>query len=193
MPNSPQKIDDDDPVDEKLTQLVSYLDGELNDTQMNDIERSMINDPDMRSHADILSRTWAMLDTLEEVSASKNFTQATLATISVEAEATKERTPRSRLNSLLEAFARYKVIPCFLLGIFGATAGFFVSDQVHTRRMQRSADVAAEVAKDAVVTEQLEMLLQDDLYRVVPDAQTLQNLNLQIDSEPDGQVGKQNP
>lgn len=186
MSNLPPELDDDDSVDERLTQLVSYLDGELSDTQMNDVEHSMINDPEMRSHADILSRTWAMLDTLEEVSASQNFTKSTLATISLEAKATTERSPGSRFNGLLAAFARYKVLPCFLLGVFGAAAGFWVSDQMQTRRMQRSPDIAAEVKRDAVVTEQFDMLLQDDLYRIVPDAETLQKLDLQIDGHKAG-------
>ena len=76
--------DDDCPVDERLTQIVSYLDGELDETQMNAFEQDLINDPEMRSHADILSRTWGMLDALEEVSASRQFTQQTMATITAE-------------------------------------------------------------------------------------------------------------
>lgn len=181
MPKLPQKIDDDDPIDERLTQIVGYLDGELSDTQMNDVEQSLIDDPDMRSHADILSRTWAMLDDLEEVSASRQFTQATLATISVESEAAKKETVGGSFSGMVATLARYKVLPCFLLGVLGAAVGFFVSDQAHSRRLQRSPDLAAEVARDALVTEQLPMLLQDDLYRIVPDAQTLQKLNLQIE------------
>jgi anti-sigma factor RsiW len=190
MSTSPQKIDDDDPVDERLTQLVSYLDGELNDTQMDDVEQSLINDPDMRSHADILSRTWAMLDTLGEVSASKNFTKATLATISIDAAATQHHTPGSRFNSLLGALARYKVLPCFLLGVLGATAGFFISEQAHARRLQRSEEFAAEFAKDHLVTQHLDMLLKDDLYRIVPDAEALRQLKFQVDPTNDG---KENP
>ncbi len=190
MSQSPQQLDEDEPVDEQLTQLVSYLDGELDDTQADEIERNIINDPDMRSHVDILSRTWAMLDDLEEVSASQQFTQATLATISTEAVAAERETPGNAKRSLIEAFARYKVLPCFLLGVLGVTAGMMLSGRLHERRLNRFEETAEAVARDALVVEKLDMLLKDDLYRIVPSAEALQQLNL---DDGNGPAAEENP
>ena len=86
MADSPY-IEHDDRDAEQLTEIVGYLDGELADTQMVEIEQKLIHDPDLRSHADILSRTWAMLDELDDVSASQTFTQETLATVASESVA----------------------------------------------------------------------------------------------------------
>lgn len=191
MSQSPQQLDDNDPVDDQLTQLVSYLDGELSDDQADVLERTMIEDPDMRSHADILSRTWAMLDDLEEVSASQQFTQATLATISAESVTAKQQAPGNFRRSLLEAFARYKVLPCFLLGVLGVSAGMMFSDRAQTRRLQRSEEAAANVNRDKLVLEKLDLLLKDDLYRIVPDAVALKQL--QLDSAGSDEQPKENP
>ena len=193
MSQSPKQLDDDEPVDERLAQLVSYLDGELDDTQSDQIERTIINDPDMRSHADILSRTWAMLDDLEEVSASKHFTQATLETISTEAVAAEREAPGSFRRSLIEAFARYKVLPCFLLGVLGVTAGMMLSGNAQERRLERSEETAEAVKRDALVVEKLDMLLKDDLYRIVPSAEALQQLNLDRGEQQAGQSVKETP
>ena len=177
MSKQPQKIEQEEPVDEKLTQLISYLDGELDDDETDLIERALINDPDMRSHADILSRTWGMLDVLEDVSASCNFTQSTLATISTDFVAEQKQSPKTRARSLLSdlvtACARYKVLPCFLAGVLGAAIGLMVSDRIQQRRMQ-----SEEAAIDAIVLEHLDMLLKDDLYREVPDLESLKTLQL---------------
>lgn len=192
MSQSPQQLDDNDPVDDRLTQLVSYLDGELSDDQADVLERTMIDDPDMRSHADILSRTWAMLDDLEEVSASQKFTQATLETISAESVTAKQQDPGNYRRSLLEAFARYKVLPCFLLGVLGVSAGMMFSDRAQSRRLHRSEEAAANVERDKLVVEKLDLLLKDDLYRIVPDADALKQLQLDAAANSDSQA-KENP
>lgn len=189
MSNSQTQIDDDEPIDEQLTKLVSYLDGELSDAQTDQVERTLIDDPNMRSHADILSRTWAMLDDLEEVSASKQFTQDTLATISTEAVAAEQKVPGHVRRGFFEAMARYKILPCFLLGVLGAAAGMMFSERADERRLERSEEVAAAVARDALVVENLDMLLKDDLYRIVPDAETLQDLKLDNVDESEVKAG----
>lgn len=174
MSQQPQKIDEDEPADERLTQLVSYLDGELDDTQMDQIEQSLINDPDMRSHADILSRTWAMLDSLEDVAASKKFTQATLETVSTEAVTEKQNSSTSVFRRAVTACARYKILPCFLAGVIGASAGLMATDRMQQKRQQ-----SEEVATDAFVLENLDVLLKDDLYREVPNVAKLKSLRLE--------------
>ena len=69
---------------DQLTDLVSYLDSELDQTRMNEIEMQLLNDPSMRTLADQLDRSWGLLDSLDEVSVDPQFTQKTLASVSSE-------------------------------------------------------------------------------------------------------------
>ncbi len=166
------EIDENEPVDDTLTQIVSYLDGELDETQMNAFERDLINDPQMRSHADILSRTWGMLDSLEEVSASTNFTQGTLATISAEVADTQSQL-QQQPGRLVAALVRYRIVPSFLIGLLAASIGLGISQRVQERR-ERKGDAA--VTKMAL--QNLDMLSQIELYNLVPDANQLKELQL---------------
>ncbi|MEQ9411277.1 MAG: hypothetical protein RIK87_26425 [Fuerstiella sp.] len=161
------------PPDEKLTQIVSYLDGELDDTQMNEVEQGLINDPDMRSHADILSRTWALLDSLEDVSASGQFTQDTLATIAAETVRDQTADPRHRFRYLKEVLARYHVVPCFLAGVIGGVVGLTLSAKAWEKRQQSGRE-----ATNRIVLDNLDLLQNAELYSVVPNEETLITLQL---------------
>ncbi len=170
MADRPQ--DNETPSDERLTEIVSYLDGELDDTQMNEIEHDLINDPEMRSHADILSRTWALLDSLEEVSASRQFTQDTLATVASDTvdDSRPEKTGRS-LERIRRALAQYHVIPYFLIGLTGGAVGLFLSDLVWQRR--ESSD---DLSTTRVVLDNFELIKNAEQYSVVPDSEQLRSL-----------------
>ncbi|MEZ6124941.1 MAG: hypothetical protein R3C49_17485 [Planctomycetaceae bacterium] len=163
----------DEPVDERLTQLVSYLDGELDDTEQDAIERALIGDPEMRSHADILSRTWAMLDELEEVTVSRSFTQATLATVSTQMAVEKQTQGEHLFSRLARLSARYRILPCFLAGVIGTSAGLWVSHRVQERRQQ-----SPDAVRDALVLQKLDLLMNDGRYRVIPDVDSLQKVQL---------------
>lgn len=173
--------DQDDPANDRLTELIGYLDGELDGSEMDLVEQRLINDPDMRSHADILSRTWALLDVLEEVPASQQFTKDTLASISTEAVAQSSESGRHRFRSLMAACVRYKVVVSFLVGIVGAASGLLFAGLLSVPK-QRSTDAAA----DAVILENLDMLLNDDLYRQVPDVNALRALRLDSEASAEG-------
>ncbi|APZ94348.1 anti-sigma factor family protein [Fuerstiella marisgermanici] len=169
-------IEDEEILDERQTQLVSYLDGELDDTQMNAVEQSLINDPDMRSHADILSRTWSMLDALDDVSASKQFTQATLASISAESVSAESARPDANFRKFKQAMARYRIVPCFVAGLIGGAAGLFLSHAAWDRREQRG-----DAAINRAVLENFELLQNTDLYSIIPDVDSLRELKLPED------------
>jgi len=169
MSEQPENLDE--PLDEKLTELVSYLDGELDDTQMNEVEQILITDSAARSHADILSKTWALLDSLEEVSASGQFTQETLATISAEVIRDDGAPSHRRLKELAKALARYRIVPCFLLGVVGAGAGLTVASAIQEKQGNESN-------ADAVLLEHMDLLPAIELYDLVPDADSLKALNL---------------
>lgn len=164
---------DADP-DEQLTQLVSYLDGELAPEQLDEFEMHLVNDPKMRSDVDVLSRTWALLDGLEEdVPQSHSFTQETL--VAIAAETVEDETPASEKprSPLLETLAGLHVLPCFLIGIVAAAIGLFVSGRAASRQ---AALPAAQVEK--LLLENIDMLPQRELYGQVPSADVLKSLDL---------------
>ena len=168
--------ENDQPVDEGLTKIVSYLDGELNETQMNEVEDSLINDPDMRSHADILSRTWALLDALEETPASQTFTEDTLKTVSMDSKASE--TQSSTARNIWSALARYHVLPCFLLGLLVGVAGLNLG-QKNTRRKESETSRAV----NRTVLDHFELVRNADQYSVIPDVEQLRSLNLPASSQ----------
>lgn len=166
-------IEDSDSADEGLTRIVSYLDGELDDTQMNEVEHDLINDPEMRSHADILSRTWALLDELDQVSASQQFTQETLATVASETVSDPSPTSSGRLRRIAETLARHKIVPCFLIGVIGGVAGLCISNHLSQKREATGAS-----ATTIIVLDNYELVRNADVYSVVPDVSALQQLRL---------------
>ena len=169
---SDQPASDED-SEERLTEIVSYLDGELEDTQMNEVEHRLISDSNLRDEADLLSRTWAMLDELEEVSASKQFTEDTLATVTSQNAAEPDAGPRPGVRRLLRALAQYKVVPCFLLGLVMGTGGLMFSrSQAH--KQQNSGDAAISRA----ALDNFDLLMNVELYSAVPGVEELKQLNL---------------
>ncbi len=169
-------IEQEEYSDDPQTQIVSYLDGELDDTQMNQVEQRLIDDPDMRSHADILSRTWSLLDSLEDVSASKQFTQETLATISAETVSDESERSGAGFRKFKLAMARYRVVPCFLAGLIGGTAGLMLSQMAWEKRQERG-----DAATNRLVLENFDLLQNIDLYTIIPDVERLEALQLPED------------
>ena len=71
--------------------LVAYLDGELTPSESQQIEQHLAQDGDVRKQVDGLVRTWDMLDNLDEVHASEDFTNKTLTSIQA-AKSTRHQT-----------------------------------------------------------------------------------------------------
>ena len=171
-------IEEEDHPDGAETQIISYLDGELDDTQMNEVEQRLINDPDMRSHADILSRTWSLLDDLDDVSASRQFTQETLATISAETVTAESARAGAGFRKFKQFVARYRILPCFVAGLIGGAAGLMLSQMAWEKRQERG-----KAATNRVVLENFELLQSTDLYSIVPDVESLKELDLPVDPQ----------
>ena len=70
-----------DPVQQELSDLVAYLDGELDVQSMDQMERRLVEEPPFRKEAERLDRTWQLLDSLEEVTASGEFLERTLSSM----------------------------------------------------------------------------------------------------------------
>lgn len=73
--------DDDSPDDERTAELVSYLDGELNPEEVDEIEAELGRDKQLRNEVDSLKRAWDLLDFLPRTEPSSNFTERTLSHI----------------------------------------------------------------------------------------------------------------
>ena len=82
--NSPQDEEFDgviEPADAELADLVAYLDGELYSRSAETFERRLTEEAPLRQEADRLDRTWQLLESLEEITASREFTQRTVSSM----------------------------------------------------------------------------------------------------------------
>ncbi len=61
--------------------LVAYLDGELDDVTMKDIEQTLTKSPAARHDVDMLIRTWDLLDELGRTTASQDFSNKTMTNL----------------------------------------------------------------------------------------------------------------
>lgn len=68
---------------EQRADLVAYLDGELDHEAAVAIERLLAESPEVRREAELLSRTFELLEELPHVATSKEFTARTLSAINI--------------------------------------------------------------------------------------------------------------
>ena len=61
--------------------LVAYLDGELPEAGVRDVEQTLANDPAVRAEVEKLNRAWELLDLLQQPRASEEFTSRTLSSL----------------------------------------------------------------------------------------------------------------
>lgn len=184
-------INRDEVLDEELTQLVSYLDGELDEPQMTQVEQQLAGNHQMRSHADILSRTWSMLDSLEEVPVSDTFTQDTMATIQAEAEESTDTVTRPKSSRRwLTMLATYRVLPAFLLGLVAGLIGLTVGGLVIGGRSGRGGGPPGEgrppneAMLDNIVINNLDVLRNADRYQEIPSVEQLRQVELRDAFDP---------
>ena len=102
--------------------LVAYLDGELNEQDMQDLDEVLVQHPDARTNVEELRQTWALLDVLPRPVVTQEFSAQTLATIHVvRDEASEPPLPWPRRGLLALAWA-------LLLSASGAT-GVLLADR----------------------------------------------------------------
>src|SRR5688572_23884944 len=69
---------------EQRENLVAYLDGELEDTESQEIDRILARSDVARHEVEALSRAWDMLELLPNSQASAEFTNRTMSTLKLE-------------------------------------------------------------------------------------------------------------
>ncbi len=68
---------------EQRENLIAYIDGELEQETMRDIEKTLADNPVATHEVDVLKKTWSMLDYLERPEASEKLIEQTLTSIQV--------------------------------------------------------------------------------------------------------------
>ena len=151
-----------DPAD----QLVAYLDGELDTAQTAAVEEQLRKDPALRQQVEKLDRTWSMLDALEPVAASENFSQQTMATVVATCAQPNPAEP-GLLSQLLAAAATRQTAVWFSVGILGTCIGLGI---------QFLRGPSDDYQRSARLLNDLEMLERYPLYISIPNVSALQQL-----------------
>lgn len=171
-----------DPLEIQLEDLVAYLDGELSDVDADVVEKGLVVNSPLRKTAEELDRTWQLLDSLEEVAASQEFTQRTIssmmATTPVDDDEPDES--RSKKSSIARRLAGSTV---WLTAAFLFTAAGLISGKWFSDRNQNSSD--------AEVLTNLDFLDGYYRYHLIPSAEFLRSL--EFPSRPADSDLKQSP
>src|SRR5437867_3498127 len=69
-------------TEQEQANLVAYLDGELPDEEARAIEAKLSLEPEARAEAELLRRTWDLLDYLPKPEPSPTFTSRTISRLS---------------------------------------------------------------------------------------------------------------
>ena len=134
--------------DPQVAELVAYLDGELPESDTDRVEKLLLSNPPLRRNAVSLDRTWQLLNSLEEATASGEFTQKTLASIStVSAGSDAERAVYRRwsLKKLLPGSVMARGLIWCLAGFLACFAGLLLSRKA---RRERTDPRDAQILKD---------------------------------------------
>lgn len=172
------------PEDPQDAELVAYLDGELPESEADRVETLLLSSPPLRRNAELLDRTWQLLNSLEEATASGEFTQKTLATIStvsVESDAQSAISRRCSLRRLLPGSVIARGLIWCLAGFLACSAGLLLSRKA---RRERTDPTDAQILKD------LDLYLQYPKLWRIPDVEFLKDVSENTQTSP---VSGENP
>jgi hypothetical protein len=144
-------------IDER-SNLVAYLDGELNDLESRRIATKLTQSLTARREVDALQKTWELLDLLPRPKASEDFTARTLTV------ATQQ--PENIVNSAVSDVIRKvgTALTCLAASAFLFAVGYFLVVRVWP-------DPTARLARDLPIAESL------DEYRDVGTFEFLKELD----------------
>ena len=151
-----------DPAD----QLVAYLDGELDTAQTAAVEKMLRKDPALRQQVEKLDRTWSMLDALEPVAVSEDFSQQTMATV-VATYAQPAKAVPGLLSQLLATAANRQTAVWFAVGVLGTCIGLGI---------QFLRGASDDYQRSVRLLNDLEMLERYPLYISIPNVSALKQL-----------------
>ena len=109
------------------SQLVAYLDGELDEDARRSIDRRLAADPELREALGRLERTWDLMDGLERSNVDDGFTQSTLEMV---AQAAAEDLDRELAQAPRRRRHRWLVVSTSMVA--AAAAGFLITTVVRS-------------------------------------------------------------
>jgi len=181
-------IPDDDeiegPGDPLTAELVAYLDGELPEQDADRVEQLLLTNPPLRRNAESLDRTWQLLNSLEEATASGEFTQKTLAsisTVSAESDADSATDRRWSLKKQLAWSLLARGLIWCLAGFIACSAGLLLSRKA---RRERTDPADAQILNDLDLYHQYPKLWR------IPDVEFLKEVSENAKTSP---VTEENP
>ena len=184
--NSPEDENSDgviEPADAELADLVAYLDGELDSRSAEYFERRLTEEASLRQEADRLDRTWQLLESLEGITASREFTQRTVSSMqAIDAATTNlgaEPVKAAISGTLSSSHAANKPIglirrvtqPLLSFAVSFLVCGLLICFVEWMRLRDRPAD-------DVEVLRNMELLENFFQINRVPDEQFLRNLDI---------------
>ncbi|MEX1230514.1 MAG: hypothetical protein WEB58_09750 [Planctomycetaceae bacterium] len=98
-PNSPSEPK---PAADPHENLVAYLDGELPEAAMREVEQQLAQNPVLRRDVEAFQKAWELLDELPQIRATDQFTTKTIASLKIDtlpAESAAKSAPRTRAAS----------------------------------------------------------------------------------------------
>nr|AGC72076.1 hypothetical protein [uncultured bacterium A1Q1_fos_291] len=146
--HNPEHDEIEESEDPQVTELVAYLDGELPEQDVDRVEQLLQVSAQLRRSAETLDRTWQLLDSLEEATASGNFTQKTLASISGLSDLKNADLAAARARSIkgiLPGSVMVRGMIWCLAGFFACSSGLLLSRKA---RRERTDPTDARILKD---------------------------------------------
>lgn len=170
-PNENQTIGEhEDSDDPQLTEIVAYLDGELNENDCLRLERQLASSPPLRGYAESLDRTWQLLDALGQASVSDQFTHKTLAsltTISSEDDQPADKNKAGRFRWITRLPVA-KTLIWTLAGFVGSATGLQLAQKSQTEKAE---------SEDVQLLRQLDLLEKYPKMYPIPNAEFLRKLS----------------
>jgi anti-sigma factor RsiW len=169
--HNPEHDEIEGPGDPQTAELVAYLDGELPEQDADRVEQLLLTNPPLRRNAETLDRTWQLLNSLEEATASGEFTQKTLASISTvsgesDADRSTDRRWSLKMHLAWPLIAR-GLIWC-LAGFIACSAGLLLSRKA---RRERTDPTDAQILRDLDLYHQYPMIWR------IPDVEFLKEIS----------------
>ena len=158
--------------DPQITELVAYLDGELPEQDADRVERMLQANAPLRRDAECLDRTWQLLDSLESATASGEFRQKTLSSISAIVDGGESgilNSGRWSLQKVLPGTVLAKGLIWCLAGFFACSTGLILSRKARRERTNPS--------DDARILNDLDLYLRYPKLWRIPDVEFLKDVS----------------
>lgn len=146
--------------EEERTELIAYLDGELDGPAAHAIEAKLNLDPRTRHEVETLRNTWAMLDYLPRPEASPTFTSRTLERVSTLRPAPSVTAAKSRRSLVFQIAWAAAVLLAGLLG-YGSVHWALRHERVRVSPVEE-IDVDQQLVRDLRVIENKRLYDQVD-------------------------------